>query len=378
MTQRYRFLLIGFFLWTTIMTDYSHASEDKLVIAHRGASAYLPEHTLAAKAMAYGMGADYIEQDVVMTRDNELIILHDPYLDRVSNVMGQFPNRYREINGKRRWLAIDFTLKEVKSLKATQSFHLGQSKTPQQGREKTAEKIPDYPTRFPIFSSDFSIPTLAEEIELIQGLNHSTGKNVGLYAEIKAPWLHQMEGKDISLAVLQLFKQYGYTSKNDNVYIQCFDAGEVKRIHDELMPSLDIELKLVQLIAPKNWGETRRVNNGKLELYDNSWLFEKNAMHTLAQYVDGIGPWSELLIDKVESGGKIKFNSMVSDAHAAGLVVHPFTFRADPGKIPAYAKDFDHLLEIFLLELGVDGVFTDFPDKVIAFLQASASKKVAQ
>jgi len=341
------------------------ASDEKLVIAHRGASGYLPEHTLAAKAMAHAMGADYIEQDVVMTKDDQLIVLHDPYLDRVSDVMDRYPSRSRNINGTNRWLAIDFTLAEIKTLKASQSFRLKKTET-------TTEKVADYPNRFPIFSSDFRISTLEEEIELIQGLNHSTGKSVGIYTEIKAPWLHLMEGKDISLAVLKLLKKHGYTSKKDKAFLQCFDAEEVQRIHDDLMPKVGVDLKLIQLIAPSEWGETLRIKNGKLERYNNDWLFKPGAMKKLARYVDGIGPWNSLLVADSASKENMKFTNMVSQAHAAGLKVHPFTFRSDPGKIPAYARDFEHLLEIFLFDLGVDGVFTDFPDKGVGYLRSRA------
>ena len=332
----------------------------KVVIAHRGASGYLPEHTLAAKAAAHVMGADYIEQDVVMTKDDHLVVLHDPYLDRVTNVMDVFPDRARNIGGIKRWLAIDFTLAEIKSLSASQGFHF-------ENRD-TKTPVPDYPNRFPIFKSGFKVPTLAEEIELIQGMNHSTVRNVGIYVEVKAPWLHLAEGKDISKAVLQTLKEYGYTSKDDKAYVQCFDAEEVRRIHDELYPELGVDLKLIQLIAPRNWGETLRMRDGKWQPYDNKWLFNPGAMKTLAAYADGIGPWKSLLVTEDSSLEKMEFTSMLSDAHAAGLKVHPFTFRLDPGRVPAYARDFEHLLEIFLFDLGVDGVFTDFPDRAVRFL----------
>ncbi len=335
--------------------------KDKIIIAHRGASGYLPEHTLAAKAAAHVMGADYIEQDVVMTKDDHLVVLHDPYLDRVTNVMDKFPDRARSINGSKRWLAIDFTLSEIKSLSATQGFHF-------EGADRS-RPVADYPNRFPIFKSGFTVPTLSEEIELIQGMNHSTGKNVGIYVEIKAPWLHLNEGKDISKAVLKTLKEYGYSSKKDKAYVQCFDAEEVRRIHDALYPELGVDLKLIQLIAPMNWGETLRLIDAKWQPYDSTWLFQPDAMKALAHYVDGIGPWKSLLVSDESKLGKMEFTSMLRDAHAAGLQVHPFTFRLDSGRVPAYARDFEHLLEIFLFELGVDGVFTDFPDRALAFLK---------
>ena len=340
------------------------AASEKLVIAHRGASGYLPEHTLAAKAMAYAMGADYIEQDVVMTRDDHLIVLHDPFLDRVTNVTERFPKRFREFEGSKRWLAIDFTLEEIQSLEASQSFSPGKSES-----DNNAGRIADYPSRFPIFSSSFQVPTLQQEIELIQGLNHSTGKDIGIYVEIKAPWLHQIEGKDISHAVLSVLKEYGYQDKQDKAFVQCFDPDEVRRIHEYLMPELNVNLKLVQLIAPSSWGETRRLVNGKFEVVNNDWMLKPGAMQKLSGYVDGVGPWKSLLLENAgqavegSSGTEaIRPSKLLTEAKATDLMIHPFTFRKDPGKVPAYARDFEHLLEIFLYQLGVDGVFTDFPD----------------
>lgn len=175
------------------------SSTDKIVIAHRGASGYLPEHTLPAKAMAYAQGADYLEQDLVLTKDNALIVLHDHYLDRVTDVAERFPQRARKDG---RFYAIDFTLKEIKSLKFTEGFDI-----------KDGKQVQSYPNRFPMWKSDFRIHTFQEEIEFIQGLNHSTGKNIGLYPEIKAPWFHHQEGKDIARETLAVLKQYGYTKK---------------------------------------------------------------------------------------------------------------------------------------------------------------------
>ena len=335
--------------------------EDKLVIAHRGASGYLPEHSIASKAMAYAMGADYIEQDVVMTKDDVLIVLHDPYLDRVTNVMSKFPTRSRTVFGQKRWLAIDFTLEEIKSLSMTEAFSVD---------EKTSEISANYPQRFPLFKSNFQVSTLKEEIELIQGLNKSTGKNVGIYVEIKAPWFHLSEKKDISRQTLALIKSYGYTSKEHKVYIQCFDPDETKRINDKLMPELDIDLNLVQLIAETSWGETLRISKkGEITPYNYDWMFKAGAMEKIATYADAIGPWKPMLVDEKSSKDNLIITSMVKDAHKAGMKVHPYTFRSDKGRIPSYANNFEHLLDIFFNQVGVDGIFTDFPDKAVKFKQ---------
>jgi len=335
--------------------------EHKLVIAHRGASGYLPEHSLAAKAMSYAMGADYIEQDVVMTKDNHLIILHDFYLDRVTNVMEVFPKRARNILGEKRWFAIDFTLSEIKTLRMTEAFTVD---------KKTKELKANYPTRFPLFKSNFTVSTLSDEIELIQGLNHSTRKNIGIYVEIKAPWFHQHQGKDISQATLKLLKSYGYKSHEDKVFVQCFDPDETRRITEQLMPELAIDLPVVQLIAETNWNVTMRVIDGQLLPYNYDWMFENEAMKKIAEYADAIGPWKSMLINDQSTSTDLIISSMVNDAHAVGMKVHPYTFRSDEGQIPQYADSFEQLLDLFLYKVGVDGIFTDFPDKAVEFIRS--------
>ncbi len=166
------------------------ADEGKIVIAHRGASGYLPEHTLESKALAYGMGADYLEQDLVMTKDDQLVVMHDHFLDGITDVAERFPGRARPDG---RYYVVDFTLDEVRSLRMTEPFQLVEGK-----------QVPVYPARFPLWKSSFKIHTFQEEIEMIQGLNKSTGKHIGIYPEIKAPWLFRHGGKDISRAVLNV------------------------------------------------------------------------------------------------------------------------------------------------------------------------------
>lgn len=328
---------------------------EKIVIAHRGASGYLPEHTLPAKAMAYAQGADYLEQDLVMTKDDQLIVLHDHYLDRVTDVAERYPYRARKDG---RFYAIDFTLDEIRSLKFTEGFELEKGK-----------KVQVYPGRFPMGKSDFRIHTFAEEIEFVQGLNHSTGKNIGIYPEIKAPWFHHQEGKDIARKTLEVLKKHGYTSKKDNVYLQCFDADELKRIKNELEPQMQMDLKLVQLIAYTDWNETQQKQpDGKWVNYNYDWMFKPGAMKQIARYADGIGPDYHMLIATGSTPGHIQLTAMVKEAHNNQLQVHPFTVRAD--QLPAYASDVNQLYEALYNQAGVDGLFTDFPDKAVQFLRS--------
>lgn len=267
--------VVSVLLGTLICTAVQ--AQEKIVIAHRGASGYLPEHSLPSKAMAYAQGADYLEQDLVMTKDDRLVVLHDHYLDRVTDVARRFPDRARKDG---RYYAIDFTLDEIKSLKFTEGFDIVNGKP-----------VQSYPGRFPMGKSDFRIHTFEEEIEFVQGLNHSTGKNSGLYPEIKAPWFHHQEGKDIAAKTLAVLKQYGYTSKNDKVYLQCFDVNELKRIKTRLEPAMGIDLKLVQLIAATDWNETQEQQaDGKWVNYSYDWMFEPGAMKRLLAMLTELGP----------------------------------------------------------------------------------------
>lgn len=346
-----------------ITLQSSFAVAKPIVIAHRGASGYLPEHTLEAKALAYAMKPDYIEQDVVMTLDDQLIVLHDRYLDRVSDVAQRFPDRARKDG---RYYAIDFTLAEIKSLKVSEGFKL----------DSKGDKVLALPRRFPLGKSSFQISTFAEEIELIQGLNQTLGYNVGIYPEIKAPWFHRREGKDISVAVLTTLKRYGYTQKSDKIFVQCFDPHELLRIHDELMPHMKMHLKLVQLIAHTSWQETMEYKDQKLVPYDYEWMFTTGGMKRVARYADGIGPWISMLVDPASTPQNLILTPLAQAAREAGLTIHPYTFRADPSKLPRYARDFDHLVEIFYHHVKVDGFFTDFPDKVIQWISRAEPSPV--
>ncbi|MGP3593211.1 glycerophosphodiester phosphodiesterase [Vagococcus sp. WN89Y] len=327
---------------------------EKIVIAHRGASGYLPEHTLPAKAMAYAQGADFLEQDLVMTKDDQLVVLHDHYLDRVTDVAERYPYRARKDG---RFYAIDFTLDEIRSLKFTEGFEL-----------EGGKKVQVFPGRFPMGKSTFRIHTFEEEIEFVQGLNHSTGKNIGIYPEIKAPWFHHQEGKDIARKTLEVLKKYGYTSKDDNVYLQCFDADELKRIKNVLEPQMQMDLKLVQLIAYTDWNETQQKQpDGKWVNYNYDWMFKPGAMKQIARYADGIGPDYHMLVAEGSTPGHIQLTAMAKEARDNHLQVHPFTVRAD--KLPDYASDVNQLYDVLYNQAGVDGLFTDFPDKAVQFLK---------
>ena len=314
--------------------------QNKLVIAHRGASGYLPEHTLAAKAMAYAQGAHFIEQDLVMTQDDQVVVLHDHHLDTVTNVRDVFPDRARADG---RYYVIDFTLAELRKLAVIERF-----------KQPDGTKVAVFEQRFPLEKSSFQISTFAEEIELIQGLNRSTGRSVGIYPEIKSPAFHRGEGKDISNAVLKILKTYGYDEQPDSVFLQCFDPDELQRIRGELLPAMNMTVPLVQLLGTESEFRAALTPAG---------------MKIIASYADGIGPSMQLIVAPGSVAGKLQTTDLVRLAHDLGLVVHPYTFRRD--LLPVYAADYGELLEIFLDDIGVDGVFTDFPDLTVEYIESN-------
>lgn len=349
----------GMCAMTAVNTAYAGPVSEKIIVAHRGASAYLPEHTLESKALAYNMGVAYLEQDLAMTRDNELVVVHDHYLDRVTDVAEKFPDRARADG---RYYVIDFDLAEIKSLNFTEGFNVVDGK-----------RVQSYPNRFPMFTSTFKIHTFAEEIEFIQGLNRTMGKDIGLYVETKAPWFHKQEGKDISKATLEVLKKYGYTSRESNVLFQTFDYPDLKYVKDTLMPELGIDLKTVILITGNDSKETYELKDGKWEPYDFNYLLNPENFAEIAKYADGMGPAYNMLFDlKKTTKGHIVVNDLVTNAHKHGMVVHPYTVRADA--LPDYANNVDELYQAILIDADADGVFTDFPDLGVAFLKKHEQK----
>ena len=277
------------------------AQAEKVVIAHRGASGYLPEHTLAAYAMAYAMGADYLEPDLAISKDGVLICLHDKTLDSTTNVKEIFPDRARE-DGK--WYAVDFTLAELKQLHAT---------------ERTQR-------RFPQETQLLRISTLEEMIQLTQGLNVSTGRDVGIYPELKDPGFYEKAGFDSSKLLLEMLAKYGYEGPEAKLFIQCFSPGTLLRLRNEL----NVTLPLILLTAENLTDEE---------------------LDKAATYAQGIGPDKKCIEDDP---------SLVARAHARGLLVHPYTFRKEV--TPKKYENVEEELHTFLAEYDIDGGFSDQPD----------------
>lgn len=287
------------------------------IIAHRGASGYLPEHTLAAKAYAYALGADYLEQDLVLSKDDVLVVQHDVTLDSTTDVATRFPGRQRA-NGS--FYAIDFTWAELRQLRVLERFN-----------PKTGQPV--YPGRFPGGVGEFRINTFEEEILFIQGLNRSTGRKVGIYPEVKLAAWHRQEGKDLSRAMLSVLSRHGYATKDDPCFVQCFEFDELRRLREEL-----------------GWkGRLVFLTGGKSPLTDT-----EDGMRRVAQVADGIGPPLGAVASARSSTG------LVERAHAAGLLVHPYTLRREA--LPKGFADAREYARFLAQELKVDGWFSDFPE----------------
>ena len=279
------------------------------------------------------MGADYLEQDVVATHDDQLVVLHDIHLDRVSDVEKQFPNRKRKDG---RYYVRDFMLDEIRTL-------LVHERTDYNGQAV-------YPGRFRSSDEAFRIHTFSEELAFIAQLQASVGRPIGVYPEIKRPEWHRTEGVDITPLFLGELNAHGYNSHTDRVYVQCFDDQELVRIRERH----NCEFRLIQLIGENNWGEAST---------DYDELRSTGGLKRLSKTVDGIGPWINHLY-RQRTSGRREDSGLVSRAHDAGLAVHPFTFRCDD--LPAGFESFTELLDFVIDELSIDGMFTDFPNLVRA------------
>jgi len=332
----------------------SMASSAPQVIAHRGASGYTAEHSMAAKRLAIKMGADYLEQDLVMTRDNQLIVLHDLYLEAVTDVAKRFPGRARADG---HYYAIDFDWQEISQLEMTPRYRI-----------RGAQKTPAFPERAANWSGQHRIHTFEQELQLVAEHNATSAEPIGIYPEIKAPGFHRHEGRDISVAVLQMLAKYGYRDSSDKVFLQSFEAPELERIYDKLLPQMELSIPLVQLIAQTRWQMTRVYKEGQVSNYDYDWMLAPGGMEKISRYAAGIGPWINMLVSGA-SPSERKLTDLVTRAHQHKLLVHPYTLRTDSGRLPGYASSFEDLLALLFDELKVDGAFIDQPDKLVEWLE---------
>ncbi|MDD2547803.1 MAG: glycerophosphodiester phosphodiesterase [Burkholderiaceae bacterium] len=347
-----------------------------LVVAHRGASGYLPEETLEAYVRAIEMGADVIEPDLISTKDGVLIARHDPNLDFSTDVAQhpEFAARKKtlQVDGETQtgWFASDFTLAEIKTLGAL----ITDAERPQQ------------------FNGRFKVVTFQEIIDLAK--KHSVnGRVVAVYPETKNPTFHREQGVPLEDKLIELVKAAGWNSKDAPIFVQSFEPSSLK-----LLKSKGLNTKLIQLID----ADDVNLATGQLTFaapYDRPYDWFKSgdtrlfsAMVTPAglaeikAYADGIGPWKPYIMSvkgQLDAAGKVrdingdgKVNyadasslpptTLVADAHKAGLFVHAYTFRNEARRIPADFKNDPKAEYKAFFRLGLDGVFSDFPDTAVA------------
>ncbi|MDO9353543.1 MAG: glycerophosphodiester phosphodiesterase [Solirubrobacteraceae bacterium] len=343
-------------------------SKVPLVIGHRGGSGYLPEHTLASYSLAITQGADYIEADLVSTKDGALISRHEPNLIGTTDVAKrpEFASRKRTVNvdgvPEEGFFASDFTLAEIKTLRAIQ-------------------RLPD---RGQAYDGRFTVPTFEEMIELAKRRSRSTGRTIGVYAETKHPTLHKQLGLPLEPKVVAVLKKEGLNTRSSPVFLQSFEPRSLKTLK-KLSP-----VKRVQLIdgggvaddgaitfAPPSDRPYDWTASGDPGLTSRTYgqMVTDPGLDEISSYADGIGPWKRYIVSTKadatlttpgESARRTAPPSnLVQRAHRRGLIVHPFTFRSEQKYLAAdYGTNpVEEYRQFF--ELGVDGVFSDFPDTAV-------------
>lgn len=310
------------------------------VAAHRGASGYVPEHTIPAKTMAYAMNPDFIEQDVVMTKDGVLMIMHDPDLDTTTDVAKKFPDRKRA-DGK--YYAADFTWPEIETLTVTERF-----------KPETGEAV--FSGRFPVNSGiSFKVPKFEEELQLIQGLNKSTGKDIGVYVEVKEPEFYKREGKDITGEVIKMLDKYGYNKPGSNAILQIFDYDAVK---DARAKGWQGELAMLVIPGGQHLTDDKKIHD---------WLLTPEGIAEVSKYATIYAPWFSSLAVPNADGSGYTVNNLADEARKNGMKVHSWTWRKDaPFK---GFKNSEDALDVAFKQIKLDGMFSDFPDIMVNYLK---------
>jgi glycerophosphoryl diester phosphodiesterase len=343
-----------------VAADRSGGEEHPLVIGHRGASGYLPEHTLQSYALAIKLGADYVEPDLVATKDGHLIARHEPDITNTTDVAQhpEFADRKRTamvdgqaVNG---WFASDFTLAEIKTLRAVQTF-------------------PERPQRF---NGRFKIPTLEEVIELVKRESRKHDRRIGIYPETKHPTYHEDIGLPLEPRLVKILKRAGWDSRRDPVYIQSFEQSNLKRLNRM------IGVRLVQLVdandvnpdgtldytapfdRPYDWTVS---GDPELEARTFGFFATDEGLEEISEYADGIGPWKRYIVSTLGMGPDssrtlAKPTDLIERAHDHGLLIHTWTFRNEQSRLVSDygGNPINEYLQFY--ELGIDGVFSDFPD----------------
>jgi len=314
-------------------------TKNPIIIAHRGLSGEWPEHTIAGYQAAIDAGADFIEPDLVLTKDGVLIARHENEIGDTTNVakIKKFAARKTSkiIDGQKMtgWFTEDFTLAELKTLRAK-------------------ERLPQL--RSKERDGQFEIPTFEEILELLTKVNENREKPVGVYPETKHPSYFTSIGLPHEAPLLKLLNQYGYNGKDALVFIQSFEVENLKTLRGKT------DLPLIQLMGSKG---------GPADQKDLTYaqMARPDGLKNIAAYADGIGPDKNMVIPRNALGKLKEPTPLVADAHAAGLKVHPWTFRREnyflpldhkSGVNPASHGDLDSEIKAYLAT-GIDGLFTD-------------------
>ena len=330
------------------------AAPKALVIGHRGASALRPEHTLASYQRAIDDGADVVEPDLVMTRDGVLVARHENEIGTTTNVaeLPQFASRKRikVIDGERLdgWFTEDFTLAELKTLRAR-------------------ERIPQVRKANTQYNDKFEIPTFDEIIELVAKASQRSGRVIGLYPETKHPSYFRGIGLPLEEKLVATLQAHAYT-RSAPVFVQSFETGNLREMRQRLAQGMP-NVKLIQLMGgaknrPADWrlaGDTRTFAN----------MMTPIGLREVASYANGIGPEKSSVVPRDANGNLGTPTALVRNAHAAGLLVHPYTFRPENTFLPrnlrtggddATRSPSGMVREVqAFLAAGIDGFFTDDP-----------------
>ncbi|MDR7017847.1 glycerophosphodiester phosphodiesterase [Acinetobacter sp. 3657] len=330
-----------------------------LVVGHRGASALRPEHTLEAYQKAIDDGADFIEPDLVSTKDGVLIARHENEISGTTNVasLPEFADRKttKIIDGVtfEGWFTEDFSLKELQQLKAR-------------------ERIPQYRPANQQYNDLYSIPTLEQIIELAEAHYKKTGKIIGLYIETKHPTFFQKQNLVMEDTLLKTLAKYKYSRDIAPIYLQSFEVGNLKYLKNQLDLHKSVKhAQLIQLYDNKSKKPADYDDQNISTTYADMATID--GLKAIAKYADGVGPWKETYIFEDKDTLK-KPTSFIKDAHQAGLKVHPYTFRPENNFLPASLKcsidpakaaercPTGSIKELQLyFKAGVDGVFADDP-----------------
>ena len=321
------------------------AHAQPLIIGHRGAPGYRPEHTLASYRLAAELGADYIEPDLVSTKDGVLVARHEPEIGGTTNVADhpEFASRKttKVIDGITftGWFTEDFTLKELKTLRAK-------------------ERIPDIRPAITRFDGKFEMPTFQEVLDLRAQLSRKLHRQIGVYPETKHPSYFRSIGLPIEPGLVRALNRNGLNRKGAPVFVQSFETGNLQALNHVL------KVPLVQLLDEADLHPA----NDPSTTYGQ--MATPAGLRKIATYADGVGPWKNYIIPRTADDSSGKPTSFVKDAHRAGLVVHPYTFRRENTFVPLELRSSsdpagigDLVSEIRqFIRAGVDGFFTDNAD----------------